>query len=64
MYYKQQCFKVSFLLHVWANGGFLPALVEEEMYKCDTMIAFNLKGGWRGHPSMVERRGQNTRNKK
>lgn len=41
MHYRHQRFKVGFLRHVWTDGGFLPVLVGKEMYKCDTMIAFN-----------------------
>lgn len=50
MHATHQRFKVSFLLHVWADRGFLPALVEEEKYKCDTMIAFNPQRRVEGAP--------------
>lgn len=55
MHYRHQRFKVIFLLHVWANGGFLPALVEEEMYNCDTMIAFNPQRRVEGAPQHGEK---------
>lgn len=63
MHYRHRRFKVSFLLHVWADGGFLPALVGEEIYKCDTMIAFNPQRRVEGAPQHSGKERPEIRNK-